>query len=211
MLWRAAFIMLLMLAVSIGAATVTPSPAKESYAAPALNDMLPDEFGEWRRMPLASPVLPQETELKAGEAVAYRAYRDRLGRVVTLVVAYGPPLGDSVRLHRPEVCYRAQGFDVESSAISMLGGSADDISVVHLQTRNTLRSEAVTYWLRYGARYSTANSLASALSGRSDGALVRVSSTGRGATEFNMHKGFLRSFYDALEPSARELLTVTAL
>ena len=112
---RARVFLAAVLMAATAAATAALKPAvPETAPAPNLDVMLPAEFGDWRRIEIASAVLPAETELGPGEAVAYRAYRDRARRIVTLVVAYGPPLGDSVRLHRPENCYVAQGYAIRS-------------------------------------------------------------------------------------------------
>ncbi|MEL7486131.1 MAG: exosortase C-terminal domain/associated protein EpsI, partial [Pseudomonadota bacterium] len=107
------------MALVAAASAIVAPPSREIAAAPDLERLLPDAFGAWRRIPLQDTVLPPETNLSRGEAVAYRAYRDDLGRVVTLVAAYGPPLGDSVRLHRPEKCYAAQGFLVKERAVAL--------------------------------------------------------------------------------------------
>ena len=70
---RAAFIAVLMLLASVATAVVTPRASVGAVAAPDLDAMLPEEFGVWRRVALADAVLPPESKLGPGEAVAYRA------------------------------------------------------------------------------------------------------------------------------------------
>lgn len=205
---RIGFIALLM-ALS-GAATAIATPRTSAVAAPApdLDAMLPEAFGVWRRVPLAGAVLPPESNLGPGEAVAYRAYADDLGRIVTLVAAYGPPLGDSVRLHRPETCYGAQGFAINSRDI----GAAGAIPVVNLDAQSSARREGVTYWLREGDDFSVraADSqwrrLTRGFGAPADGALVRVSSISADRPQFELHQEFLNDFAKALGPEARRLL-----
>lgn len=206
---RAAFIAALMALTSAGTAVVDPRAGAIEAAAPDLDAMLPEAFGVWRRAPLADAVLPQESSLGPGEAVAYRAYADDLGRIVTLVAAYGPPLGDSVRLHRPEACYGAQGFAINARAIGAVGS----IPVVNLDAQSSARREGVTYWLREGDGFSVRASesqwrrLTRGIAGAAaDGALVRVSSISADRPQFELHQAFLEDFAGALQGDARRLL-----
>ncbi len=205
---RAFFIAVLMALASAATAIVAPRVDAVSAAAPDLEAMLPGAFGRWRSAELAHAVLPPETELGPGEAVAYRAYRDDLGRLVTLVAAYGPPLGDSVRLHRPETCYGAQGFAIVSRGIAAAGA----IPVVNLDAQSPSRREAVTYWLREGNAFSVraADSqwrrLLSGKGAASDGALVRVSTISADRPQFDLNAEFLADFAAALAPDARRVL-----
>lgn len=207
-LLRVSFIAALMILAGAGTAILAPRATGGAAPAPDLDAMLPDHFGLWRRVPLADAVLPPESTLGPGEAVAYRAYADDLGRIVTLVAAYGPPLGDSVRLHRPETCYGAQGFSINARDI----GAAGAIPVVNLDAQSSARREGVTYWLREGDDFSVraADSQWRRLTRRrgaaADGALVRVSSISADRPQFDLHQAFLAEFADALSPDARRLL-----
>ncbi len=207
---RIIFIAGLMVLTALATARLNPQ-AEIAGAAPDLEAMLPEEFGAWRRVELSQAVLPAETELGPGEAAAYRAYQDDLGRVVTLVAAYGPPLGDSVRLHRPEKCYAAQGFEILSRSggdIEMRGRS---IPIVNLDTQSPSRREAVTYWLRDGDNFSTRSSDSGwrrlkSRAGPADGALLRISTIYGESPQFDLHQEFLKDFSGALGPEASSLL-----
>ncbi len=210
-LTRAAFIACLMALASAATAVVVPRTGGH-IAAPDLDAMMPDAFGSWRRIALADAVLPSEQSLGPGEAVAYRAYRDDIGRTVTLVAAYGPPLGDSVRLHRPEACYGAQGFAIRATSIAQVRMEARTVPVVNLDAQSPARREAVTYWLREGAGFSVraADSqwqrLAGSLSTPVDGALVRVSTISADRPQFDLNEAFMADFAAALGADARALL-----
>lgn len=192
-----------------GAATAIVRPIENTaVAAPDLDALLPDEFGHWRRVPLAGAVLPAETKRGPGEAVAYRAYADDLGRLVTLVAAYGPPLGDSVRLHRPETCYGAQGYAIRTRTIAAAAG----VPVVNLDVQSPARREAVTYWLREGDAFTVRagdsqwRRLTRGWAPAPDGALVRVSSVSADRPQFDLNRDFIDDFTAALSPEARRLL-----
>ena len=207
---RALFISILMAGVAFASALVSEK-AHTPVTAPDLEGMLPDVFDGWKSIAATVAILPPESDPGPGEATAYRAYKNDVGRVVTLVVAYGPPLGDSVRLHRPESCYVAQGFVIENRHKDMLTFASHNTPIIRMDTQKALQNEAVSYWLRDGDAYISDAAGHQMLffkrgGGVSDGALVRVSSKGAGGDEFALHNSFMAAFVDALSPEARALL-----
>ena len=150
--------------------------------------------------------------MEPGEAVVYRAYKDDLGRVITLVAAYGPPMGDSLRLHRPEKCYVAQGFSIESRERTKLQNGDDAIPIIHMMTESPTRKEAVSYWLRSGPEFVTGAADGQWINFRRglarplDGALIRVSSPGDDSRLLQLHEAFLKEFSQALSPEAARVL-----
>ncbi len=202
---RASLVSALMMVLTAAVSGVVVPGADVETAPPDLEALLPEAFGPWRRVQLGPAVLPPETDLEAGETVAYRAYRDDLGRRVTLVAAYGPPRGDSVRLHRPETCYRAQGFDIAARSRAAVETPRGPAPVIHMLTKNPIRSEAVSYWLRSGDAFVTAAPSAQWINFRRglarplDGALIRVSTAGGDGRLFSLHEEFLREFAASLD------------
>lgn len=209
---RSYFVAALLALTGLSAAVLKPASSTSAAIAPNLEGLLPETFGVWRRVELSDAVLPQEADLGPGEAVAYRAYVDDVGRIVTLVAAYGPPLGDSVRLHRPETCYVAQGFSIRGRARSAFNAGARDVPIVNLDTENSSRREAVSYWLREGKAFTTSagdagwSRLRGGVSQRQAGALVRVSTINADAPQFGLHRDFLSAFAASLTPEARGVL-----
>ena len=215
MIGRALFLAVLMGMVSIGVAILKPAPTANALA-PDLEALLPDHFAGWTRMDQASAVLPPEATLGPGEAVAYRAYRDPAGRIVTLVAAYGPPLGDSVRLHRPESCYVAQGFSIRDREVRTVQLGAVAAPAVRLVAQQDRRIETVSYVMRDGNAFVSSAaghgllSLTRAFESASDGILVRISTSGAGVGADGVHDDFLKAFGDALSPDARALMWATS-
>ncbi len=194
---------------------MAPARGVNVQAPPDLETLLPSQFGEWDEVVLSAAILPAESVVGEGEAVAYRAYKNKLGRVVTLVVAYGPPASDSVRLHRPETCYVAQGFTIDWRTRLTLSLDQVEIPLNRLMTQNRARFEAVSYWLRAGDYYATSAAahqwinLQQGFGRRADGVLVRVSSMGTTDSEFNLHLTFIEDLLGAVSPQALSLLAVT--
>jgi hypothetical protein len=64
-----------------------------------------------------------------------------------LSMAYGSDQRGVLQAHRPEICYVAQGFKLETLNDGVLSTSSGDISVRRLTTSMGPRNEPVTYWL----------------------------------------------------------------
>lgn len=215
MIARVGFICALMALTGIGVASLQQQKSSISVTTPDLEELVPSTLTGWQSVDVSSIVLPAELELVDGEAIVYRAYQDIAGRLVTLVAAYGPPHGDSVRLHRPESCYVAQGFTIDDRVVGTLNTDAAVIPIVHLQTRKLLRGEAVSYWLRDGDAFvADASSrqwlsLQDGLGTRTASTLIRVSSASTGDNDSQAaaqrHNEFLSAFVAELSGDAYAL------
>jgi EpsI family protein len=124
------------------------------------------------------------------------------------VLAYGPPQGDAVRLHRPEICYVSQGYVVALRGVRR-GAVAP---IVEMSAGNHARREAVSYVLRDGADFTThsadaqLNALRDIGGAPSDGALLRVSSQGDADAQFELNRRFIEDFASAAPPELQKLL-----
>jgi EpsI family protein len=193
-----------MAVVAAGTAVLKPAPA-EPTAAPDLAAMTPIAFGGWTAAPLDHLVAPQEGDTKNA---LYRAYADRYGRIVTMVLAYGPPQGDAVRLHRPEICYVSQGYAITLRGVDTSGAAP----VVEFKAANHARREAVSYVLRDGDAFTThsadaqLNALRDIGGAPTDGALLRISSSGDAASQFELNRRFIEDLEAAAPANLRALV-----
>ncbi|MEL7202320.1 MAG: exosortase C-terminal domain/associated protein EpsI [Pseudomonadota bacterium] len=207
-------IILAALAVAVLLRGTNANPTEAKAPPPNLESLIPEAFEGWAGIPLSDAVLPAETTAGPGEVIAYRAYRDDWGRVVTLVVAYGPPASDTVRLHRPETCYVGQGFTIDQRPRAVTQTASGTVPINRLMARNGVRREAVSYWLRAGQAYATSAAahqwinLQQGFGRRADGVLVRLSSYGSTDAEFALHDRFTKQFVEALSPAAKNILLI---
>jgi EpsI family protein len=119
-----------------------------------IGQVIPKHFGDWRVDESISPVQPAP-DVRAQLENIYdqtfaATYVDSKGERVMLSLAYGEGQTKATSLHRPEVCYPAQGFQLE-------GQYKDQISTPFgtVRTRRVLavlgrRVEPITYWIRVG-------------------------------------------------------------
>lgn len=116
--------------------------------------LVPTEFGNWREVKQQGGqiVNPQQSELlkKLYAQTLSRTYVNSAGVAVMLSIAYGVNQSDGVALHYPEVCYPAQGFQLQAIENIDIQTSNGVIPAKKLMTRLGNRSEPVTYWTTLG-------------------------------------------------------------
>lgn len=178
---------LLMLATSVGSAALQPAAKRSATDAVLLDTLVPHEFAGWRELhePSAAVVNPETRQIldKLYSQIVARTYVDGSGYRIMLSMAYGDDQRGGLQAHRPEVCYPAQGFQLDDVRDGTLATRFGAIDVRHLMTRLGPRNEPVTYWLTVGGgvvRTQFDKRLAQirlGLTGRiPDGLLFRVSS-----------------------------------
>lgn len=178
-------VMVLLAALLGGGLTVliTPPVLATGSGAPGLAQAIPARLGPWARIEAPVQVntavsMPgARTEEQPYDEVVMRTYRNGQGQQVMLAVAYAYQLQQSVKIHRPEVCYAAQGFEVRGLTSVRVPFAAKSMVAI----RRGLE-EQVLYWIRVGPTHSDNvfqsrwTILSRGLRGQStDGVLVRVS------------------------------------
>ncbi|MBK8401172.1 MAG: EpsI family protein [Propionivibrio sp.] len=190
-LWlRNVTLLVLMLAASAGAFALRPTH-KIADQGPKieLGTMIPDAFGDWReeKQSTAQIVDPQQKEMidRIYSQTLTRTYINKIsGYRIMLSIAYGDDQRDSLKMHYPEVCYPAQGFQMEMNRNGVLHTDQRSIPVRQLEmTLGPQRFEPVTYWAIIGEiaiRGGTEKKMAEMKYGLTgeipDGLLFRVSS-----------------------------------
>lgn len=216
--------------VTAGVALVmTPKTTDVAGNAVALERRVPAQFGDWREV--RSPFIQMDLAPRRDDGttdpsspydeVVMRSYvRASDGAVVMLALAWGAQQRQEVKIHRPELCYVAQGFDVarrEHAILSLPGGQT--VTTTRLLATSQSRVEPVTYWIRIGEEISLSPwqsrlaILREGLKGRTaDGILVRVSQAlpaGRADVErsYRIQQEFLSDLVRSVEEPARSVLT----
>jgi EpsI family protein len=228
---RVGFLAAALVIASAAVWQLTPRIARHDVVAP-LASLVPIEFAGWREVPLASDAvdprsrLPGEVDREAPyNDVLMRGYANPRGDVVMLALAYGSHQRQEVKIHRPELCYTAQGFEVLRRTpvdLPLTGVSARPAHGARMLVRGADRVETVTYWIRIGDLYSRgawktrSHIFTEGLSGRLvDGILVRASQIVPDAASatpqrFALQEEFLAQLVRALPAGARELLVSDA-
>lgn len=115
---------------------------------------IPAEFAGWRTLPTSSGVVnpQQEASLNAiYSELINRTYVGPKGERVMLSIAYGKNQSDSFQVHKPEICYPAQGFQLKSNTKAVISTPYGLLPVRRIETTyGTQRPEPVTYWTTLG-------------------------------------------------------------
>ena len=223
-----------MIATAFGVELLQPKPLPIGAHA-SLADSIPSQFGDWKEVAYAADQVDpgkgaaDEPNMdRPYDDVLMRAYANSQGEVVLLALAYGRNQRQEVKIHRPDVCYTAQGFQLlerNSVALPVNGTSGVQVQGMRMLVKAPGRVEAVSYWIRIGDVF-TDNAWSiryhiflQGMQGRAvDGVLVRasqivygpVSKSRTGATasaeRYRVQEAFLSDLVRALPAPARHLL-----
>jgi EpsI family protein len=221
---RSLVMMLAMLAAS-GLAVALKPTVRVADAGPKvqLEAMIPRQMGEWREVQFGGGQIvdPQQKAAidKIYNQTLSRTYANSRGYVVMLSIAYGSDQSDSLQLHKPEVCYPAQGFQLRSREVGRLGLPDGAIPVTRLTTEAGQRREPVTYWTTVGETVVTGGLQKKLVEMRfgfggkiPDGMLVRVSSIDPDSRRaFGLHQDFAEAMIGAVGTESRRRLVGTAV
>lgn len=183
-----------------------------------LEQMVPTQFAGWKVDPDVIPVAPSpdvQTNLdNLYDQILTRTYVNEKGQRIMLVIAYGGDQSDSLKAHRQEVCYQAQGFAIRSVRNDSLRADGGEVPIVRVHAQQGRRSEPISYWFTMGDFVAMgrgerlATQVMYGFQGRiPDGMLVRVSNiSGDPTASWVSHDDFLRSLLQVVGPNGRQRL-----
>lgn len=211
----------LMVLSAAGAKVFTPTVfIYKSLPALKLAEVVPTSFADWHEEQVGTGQMvnpeTQQTIDKIYAQTLERVYVNQTGQRIMLSIAYGTDQRDSLQVHHPEICYPAQGFQVQSLVNATLATPSGPIAVRRLETSMAgQRFEPVTYWTTIGDRViegavnKKLTELRYASSGLiPDGLLFRVSSIDTdSARAFALQQTFVAALVPVLPAGAKTRLT----
>lgn len=185
-----------------------------------LETAVPKEFGSWKMVPSGAV----QVRLTTGDGTnmdqpydqtVMRTYVNRdTGKFVYVALAWGRRQRQEVKVHRPDLCYVAQGYKVDSivpTTFDRLGATTSPVVGKRMFARTSRNGEAVAYWIRIGELYSEdaldtrLYILGEGIQGRiPDGILVRASRPVRDAEEASSTYPELEAFLTELTAAVPE-------
>ena len=188
---------------------------------PAINlkVLIPIEFDGWleEKNSTSSVINPQSLELidKIYGQTLSRTYINKNGERIMLSIAYGADQRGDLQVHLPEICYPAQGFQIQSNHRDVIITSSGNISVTRLEASyGSQRYEPITYWTTIGDKVITDRinrkiaEIGYGFSGKiPDGLIFRISSIDIKTTQaFSIQDSFVNSLVNILSSSDRKRL-----
>lgn len=186
--WKNIVLLVLMLLSAAFAAAMRPTiNLADERPLIDLKTMVPTAFGEWQEQPSfsAQVIDPQQqrTIEKLYSQTLSRTYVNPEGYRIMLSIAYGKNQSDALQLHKPDLCYPAQGFTLLRRQDGKLNVQGNSIAATRLETNLGQRHEPLVYWTVVGDHITTSGTdkkiteMRYGLRGRiPDGMIVRVSS-----------------------------------
>ena len=222
--YRAAILLVVMIVTALCSEFVRPMSVAMPH--PPLAQLIPASFAGWNVVPdLTQNVVNPET-VRQGDLNMSQPYTDVLMRVygnsrgdrIMLAIAYGAQQRQEVKIHRPELCYTSQGFEILSRRKSTIATAGGQSRATRLLVLAPGRMEAVSYWIRIGdlqnadAVQTRLYLFSQALKGHVvDGVLVRASqivgsANGSSDGSYQLQERFLSELLASLDPSMRSIL-----
>lgn len=155
MLRRSLLASAVMVATAGAAQALKPRPDTGPPRYGKLDDIVPKQFGAWRIDPYAgggavvNPSLEKVLNTLYSDQLS-RTYISSTGQRVMLSLAYGRHQSRDLQVHKPEVCYVAQGFQLQSAAKASVDTMFGDLPAMRIVAKLGGRNEPVTYWIRIG-------------------------------------------------------------
>ena len=206
----------LMLVSAVMASVLRPTISLADERTPiVLKTMVPAAFGDWReQLDLSAQIVNPQQQLaldKIYSQTLTRTYVNKVGYRIMLSIAYGKNQSDALQLHKPEVCYPAQGFQVLDTQHGTLDLLGKPIAATRLETSLGQRHEPLTYWTVVGDHVTTGGidkkltEMRYALKREiPDGMLVRVSSIDTGTENaYAVQRQFAVQMVRAIAPEYR--------
>jgi EpsI family protein len=186
---------------------------------PDLNAMIPQQIADWK---IDTSIVPIEPSPDA-QAYLDKIYNQTLSRTyvhpggasIMLSIAYGADQSNNLRVHAPEVCYVAQGFEVLGTVVGALATQYGPLPVQRLFAVRGSRNEPITYWVVVGDKATPAGikqklaQLSYGLTGKvPDAFLVRVSSLSSDPPDaYRWHEDFIKAMLGAMNEKNRVRIT----
>jgi EpsI family protein len=119
--------------------------------------IIPKKFGDWTEVPITIPQINlglapdgDPTADNPYDDILTRTYSNSKQQEVMLTLAYGQLQRQEIKIHRPEFCYSAQGFQINSLTPIDININGKPVPVKIMATSSPQRSELVIYWIRIG-------------------------------------------------------------
>lgn len=180
-----------------------------------LETMIPKQFGDWR---MDDTVLPVQVAADV-QAQLNKIYDDTLSRTyvnnqgvrIMLSMAYGGNQSDALAVHKPEVCYPAQGFQLLEKKLGVVNTHFGQIQVTQLVAKHGDRIEPITYWINVGGKQVSGRierklqQLRFGITGKVPfGVLIRVSTvSGDTHASYAAHEAYISDLLAAVSQAQR--------
>lgn len=190
--YKSISILSLLVLAFLAAVLLKPDLSSVDNKIPNLKSIIPERFNDWKMVqnhyqPISVSVEDERNIDQPYDAILMETFQNNsTGETIMLAVAYGANQQQEIKIHRPELCYPAQGFKIEMLSDLPyeveLNKSVYRFNLTKIISQSKQRKELTLYWIRIGDTISSNpwkirwNILKGGLSKKvPDGILVRTS------------------------------------
>ncbi|MEO1730138.1 MAG: exosortase C-terminal domain/associated protein EpsI [Pseudomonadota bacterium] len=144
-------------ALGIGYQMRTPTFAAEPIDDETFSDAIPDQIGGWKSRESVDLVLPAEDEAQDAlyQNLETRIYEGAGLPAVMFLLGFSSIQQNNIQIHRPEVCYPANGFPILSAKSITIDHGQTRIGARELVAKRGELNERIIYWVRVGDDFPT--------------------------------------------------------
>lgn len=163
-IYKSIFIFVLMVSAVLASNLLKPNIELSTRDIPDFKELLPVSFNDWEMIqnnykPISLTINDERNREQPYDAVLMETFENRSGKIIMLAIAYGANQQQEIKIHRPELCYPAQGFRVEELSdlkyeIELLDNTYH-FNLTKLISQSTQRRELTLYWIRIGNTISS--------------------------------------------------------
>jgi len=157
-------IFLLMVLAALASIALKPDFELKAKEIPAFKEIIPISFSGWEMIvhdyqQISLSVEDERNIDQPYDAILMETFQNSSKETIMLAVAYGANQQQEIKIHRPELCYPAQGFQVEE--INDLEYEVDvnnkiyRFNLTQMVSKSRQRREVTLYWIRIGNMISS--------------------------------------------------------
>jgi EpsI family protein len=174
--------------------------------------VVPKSFGVWTVDKSIVPITPSPDQVALIDEIydetVSRTYVNDKGERIMLSLAYGRNQSRRFQIHKPEVCYVGQGFQLSNVKLGSVKVKDWNIPVMEMVATQGRRVEPISYWIRVGDELGRGwleqNRIRAKYALRAeipDGLLFRISNISRGVytEDFQLHERFISDLLAGVE------------
>lgn len=129
--------------------------SQRSIKIDGLEGLIPRSFGGWLTVddtlaPIVDARLEQSLRSDYSDVISRTYLNADTGQRVMLSIAYGADQSHDKQIHKPEVCYAAQGFVIDSMRKVDWRIESRPVLATALHAQRDERSEYIVYWIVLG-------------------------------------------------------------
>lgn len=213
------YLAVVMVALSLLALALRPTQSMSAQKGQInIEAMIPNAFADWKEdqsanLQFVDPSVTEKVNKTYLQSLS-RTFVNSNGQRIMLAIAYGGDQNDMMQVHKPEICYTAQGFHIEQSHDASFNTAYGNFTVREMLAVKGSRLEPVTYWVTIGDKVAVnplqwrLERIKYGLTGVvPDGLLFRVSSFGQNTeAEYKLQQEFVNALMASISPESRSKL-----